>query len=129
MGGKQIGIVVVCLIVIGVAVAYTVKKQVGPSGPPQHVLDEQRSYMCSKCGHKQQMSLGDWDDLKVDATTKYRKCPKCSEMAFTVAGQCPHCLETIPSPRESAEGKRLCPKCGKDVMAAPGAPESVPPAK
>ena len=129
MGGKQIGIVIVCLIVIGVAVTYTVKKQTRHTGPPQHVLDEQHSYMCAKCGAGEKLALKDWQGLAEDATTKYRKCPKCGEMGFAAAVQCPHCLAMIPNAPANAEGKYACPKCGKNAMLPPGAPEMVPPEK
>ena len=119
MGGKQIGIIVVCLLVIGAAVTYTIKSQKRTSDVPPEVAARKSTYICAKCNEKAELTVGEWQGLSVDKATGLRKCPKCSEMGLSTVMACAQCGATIPERPQGLEGIYLCPKCGKDAMAPP----------
>jgi len=125
MAGKQTIIGIVCGVIILVALIYVVQKQSGSDRPPEAVAGQTRTYICTKCGEKVDLSIKQFEALKFDEATGYRKCPKCGEMGLWVSIKCPHCGKIIPGPPATVEpdeqGRQVynCPQCGKNTFEPP----------
>ena len=108
MDAKKIFIAAVCVVVIVIALIFTVSKQKTSKVAPDEILDAPRYVINVETMEVFTLPIREWEKLGENSLTGYRAYRGADIAMVSV---CPNCNKPIPHPPIDQEPPYTCPRC------------------